>query len=144
MVRKTTKSDTPTKRGSKNQKKIFVLDTSVILYDHNSIVNFDEHDVAIPITVLEELDEFKKGSDTKNYEARQFIRFIDKKAGEKDLQNWISLNGGKKGKFKVIMNPEAGEIDANKVFGGKKNDHLIINAALLLAKTEKTKQVILV
>lgn len=144
MVKKTTKSDTPTKRGAKNQKKIFVLDTSVILYDHNSIVNFDEHDVAIPITVLEELDEFKKGSDTKNYEARQFIRFIDKKAGDKDLQDWISLNGGKKGKFKVIMSPEVGEVDANKVFGGKKNDHLIINAALLLAKTEKAKQVILV
>ncbi len=144
MVRKTTKSDTPAKRTPKNSKKIFVLDTSVILYDHNSIVNFDEHDVAIPITVLEELDEFKKGSDTKNFEARQFIRFIDKKAGEKDLQNWISLNGGKKGKFKVIMSPEPGEVDANKVFGGKKNDHLIINAALLLAKTEKTKQVTLV
>lgn len=144
MVKKTAKSHTPSKRTPRNSKKIFVLDTSVILYDHNSIVNFDEHDVAIPITVLEELDEFKKGSDTKNFEARQFIRFIDKKAGEKDLQNWISLNGGKKGKFKVIMSPEPGEVDANKVFGGKKNDHLIINAALLLAKTEKTKLVTLV
>ena len=41
--------------------KIFVLDTSVILYDFNAIQNFQEHDVAIPITVLEELDHFKKG-----------------------------------------------------------------------------------
>ena len=39
--------------------KIFVLDTSVILYDHNAIYNFEEYDVAIPITVLEELDDFK-------------------------------------------------------------------------------------
>lgn len=124
--------------------KIFVLDTSVILYDHNSIVNFAEHDVAIPITVLEELDEFKKGSDTKNFEARQFIRFLDKKSGDGNLQNWISLNGGSKGKFKVIMNTDGNGVDANKVFGGDKNDHKILNAALKLAEEEKGKKVILV
>ena len=70
-------------------QKIFVLDTSVIIYDHHSILNFDEHDVAIPITVLEELDEFKKGRDTKNYAAREFIRFLDKNAETHSLQEWI-------------------------------------------------------
>ena len=124
-------------------RKIFVLDTSVILYDHNSINNFDEHDVAIPITVLEELDEFKKGSDTKNFEARQFIRFLDKKAGEHSLQDWISLNGGTKGKFKVIMN-SMNKVDANKVFGLSKNDHSIINAALKLEEDEKNARIVLV
>ena len=69
----------------KKIRKIFVLDTSVILYDHNAIMNFEEHDVAIPIPVLEELDEFKKGSDTKNFEAREFIRMLDKKAENKSL-----------------------------------------------------------
>ncbi|MGZ5304533.1 MAG: PIN domain-containing protein, partial [Bacteroidia bacterium] len=44
-------------------KKIFVLDTSVILYDHNSVKQFAEHDVVIPITVLEEVDNFKKGNE---------------------------------------------------------------------------------
>ena len=106
-------------------------------------MSFDEHDVAIPITVLEELDEFKKGSDTKNFEARQFIRFLDKKAGEKGLQDWISLNGGKKGRFKVIMNTEH-KLDANKVFGLSKNDHRIINSALRLVQEEKDSKVILV
>lgn len=125
-------------------KKIFVLDTSVILYDHNSILHFEEHDVALPITVLEELDEFKKGGDTKNYEARQFIRFLDKKAGDKGLQDWIDLNGGTRGKFKVIMNTESHDVDAIKVFGGVKNDHKILNAALKLASEENEKQVILV
>jgi hypothetical protein len=47
-------------RTKKADRKIFVLDTSVILYDHNAINQFQEHDVAIPITVLEELDNFKK------------------------------------------------------------------------------------
>ena len=68
-----------------SEKKIFVLDTSVILYDHNCINNFQEHDVAIPITVLEELDNFKKGNDTINYEAREFILYIDKLSGEYTL-----------------------------------------------------------
>ena len=47
---------------AKNKKlnKIFVLDTSVILHDHNSLNCFEENDVAIPITVLEELDNFKR------------------------------------------------------------------------------------
>ena len=54
----------------KKLKKIFVLDTSVILHSHDSIMNFEENDIGIPITVLEELDEMKKGNDTKNFEAR--------------------------------------------------------------------------
>jgi len=43
-------------RKLEKKKKIFVLDTSVILYNHNAINNFEDNDVAIPITVLEELD----------------------------------------------------------------------------------------
>ncbi len=136
-VLKTTTTKTRVRKAKASARKIFVLDTSVILYDHNSIINFEEHDVAIPITVLEELDEFKKGSDTKNYEARQFIRFLDKKAGDSSLQDWISLNGGTKGKFKVIMNTPELSNDATVVFGGGKNDHKILNAALKLTEEEE-------
>ena len=71
----------------KKEKKVFVLDTSVILYEHNSILNFAEHDVGIPITVLEELDTFKKGNDTRNYEAREFTRLIDKLSKDHNLQD---------------------------------------------------------
>lgn len=80
-------------RGRKKQRKIFVFDTSVILFDHNAIQNFEENDVAIPITVLEEIDNFKKGNDTKNFEAREFIRIVDKLSEKNSLQNWIPLNG---------------------------------------------------
>ena len=45
------------------KKKIYVLDTSVILHSHDSIMNFEENDIGIPITVLEELDHMKKGND---------------------------------------------------------------------------------
>tara|TARA_Y100001934_G_C12304269_1_gene751578 strand:+ start:152 stop:1591 length:1440 start_codon:yes stop_codon:yes gene_type:complete len=140
-----TKAKTSTRKTrAKKDPKIFVLDTSVILYDHNSIMNFDEHDVAIPITVLEELDEFKKGSDTKNYEARQFIRLIDRKAGEQNINDWISLNGGSKGSFKVIMDTRGQAEDAQSIFGATKNDHKILNAALNLSLAEPERKVILV
>jgi PhoH-like ATPase len=127
------------------EKKIFVLDTSVIIYEHNSILNFAEHDIGIPITVLEELDNFKKGNDTKNFEAREFIRLIDKLAKDHMLHHWNPLNGKTKGNFKVLMDTGgSGSIDANKVFNEDKADHRILNSALLLQKEEKGRKVILV
>lgn len=125
------------------EKKIFVLDTSVILYAHDSIMNFAEHDVVIPITVLEELDQFKKGNDTKNFEAREFIRLLDKLSKDKMIANWIPLNGKSRGDFKVLMNHES-QVNANEVFGEEKNDHKILNAALSLKQAEVGKKVILV
>jgi PhoH-like ATPase len=130
---------------SKKEKKIFVLDTSVIIYEHNSILNFDEHDVAIPITVLEELDNFKKGNDTKNFEAREFIRLIDKLAKDQMIHHWNPINGKGKGDFKVVMDTGGtGTVDANRVFNEDKPDHRILNSALLLQKEEKGRRVVLV
>ena len=125
-------------------KKIFLLDTSVILHDHNAIKSFGEHDVVIPITVLEELDNFKRGNDSKNYEAREFIRYIDKLAGESTLQDWIPIEKGRKGRFKIIMYQGKPDIDAEAVFRAQKADHRILNTALGLQKQEKTKKVVLV
>jgi PhoH-like ATPase len=125
------------------QKKIFVLDTSVILYNHNAINNFDDNDVAIPITVLEELDNFKKGNDNKNFEAREFIRFLDGISGKTSITQWRRLNGPEKGSFRVIMN-EKSKKDARGVFGEDKPDHRILNAALKLKEEHSDKKVILV
>jgi len=128
---------------ARNDKKIFVLDTSVILYSHDSIMNFDEHDVAIPITVLEELDNFKKGNDTLNFEAREFIRLIDKLSMEFMLQDWIPLNGQSKGKFKVLMDSNS-TVNAEKVFDEEKADHRILNSALKLQQEEPKRKVTLI
>ena len=127
----------------KKLKKIFVLDTSVILHDHNSLNCFEENDVAIPITVLEELDNFKRGNDTKNFEAREFIRILDRLSNDFTLQDWIPINGSEKGKFKIIMENESLITDAVKVFGNK-NDHKILNAALSLKISNKEAKIILV
>ena len=62
--------------------KIFVLDTNVILHDSNSIQSFHEHDIAIPITVLEEVDQFKKGHNDINFQAREFLRKLDGLTGD--------------------------------------------------------------
>ena len=125
-------------------KKIFVLDTSVLLFDHNSIKNFDEHDIAIPITVLEELDQFKIGNETKNFEAREVIRFLDKLSGNNGLNKWMKIGKGA-GRLKVIMDVQSLQrMDAEEIFGSPKNDHKIINAAISLQDEEKSKSIILV
>ncbi|HEY5826675.1 MAG TPA: PhoH family protein [Cyclobacteriaceae bacterium] len=131
------------KKEKSKDKKVFILDTSVILFEHNSILNFDEHDIGIPITVLEELDNFKKGNDTKNFEAREFIRLIDKLAKNQMLHNWNPINGKGKGNFKVLMETGGkGITDANKVFNEYKADHRILNSALLLEKEENRKVIL--
>ncbi|NOX86048.1 MAG: PhoH family protein [Chlorobi bacterium] len=128
---------------SKKSTKIFVLDTSVILYNHNAINSFEENDVAIPITVLEELDNFKKGNETKNFEAREFIRFMDKISGKYTMTSWRHINGPDRGRFKVVMNEKAKK-DATVVFGEDKPDHRILNAALKMKEDNPDKKVILV
>lgn len=131
------------KKKTTNSKKIFVLDTSVIIYNHNAINEFDDNDVAIPITVLEELDNFKKGNTTKNFEAREFIRFLDSISGKTTMKNWRPLNGPKKGQFKVIMD-EHSKLDARAIFSDNKPDHRILNAALKLKEDHPDRKVILV
>lgn len=125
------------------EKKIFVLDTSVIIYDHNAIKSFKEHDVVVPITVLEELDNFKKGNDTKNFAAREFTRYIDKISGGNTLQDWVNINGKGHGMFKIEMNQSV-KVDAEKVFGERKADHRILNAALYLSEKHPDRKVTLV
>ena len=92
---------------------------------------------------MEELDNFKKGNDTKNFETREFIRLIDKLAKGQMLHQWNPLNGKTKGAFKVLMDTKS-SIDANKIFNESKPDHRILNSALQLQQEEKNKKIILV
>ncbi len=128
---------------SEAQRKIFVLDTSVILHDFNALHNFKEHDVAIPITVLEELDTFKKGNSVLNLQAREFIRQLDKLSDHNMLQEWIPLDGAAHGRFRVLTD-ENGGIDAGEVFGTRKADHRILNTVLSLARSQPDHKVILI
>ena len=131
------------KKISDTERKIFVLDTSVILYDHTAIKNFKDNDVVIPITVLEELDNFKKGNDTKNYAAREFIRYIDKQSGKHTLQDWTPINGRTLGRFYIEMHTNS-KLNAEKIFEERKPDHKILNTTIYLQEKYPNRKVVLV
>ncbi len=79
---------------AKKEKKVFILDTNVLLHDYRCIYSFQENDVIIPITVLEELDKFKRGNDILNYHAREFTRELDKLSGDKLFNGGVPLGKG--------------------------------------------------
>ena len=79
-------------------KKHFVLDTNVLLHNPNAIFRFDEHEVVIPLTVIEELDSFKKNNDETGRNARQVIRSLD------ELRSMGRLFEG------VVWNDEGGTV----------------------------------
>ena len=86
-------------RVSKTKKRTFVLDTNVLIHDPNAIYSFDEHDVVIPMPVVEELDRLKSGNESRNVSARQASRNLRKfieKGKESKTPTSISL-GEKKG-----------------------------------------------
>lgn len=126
------------------EKKIFVLDTSVIIFDHRSIMNFDEHDIVLPITVLEELDNFKKGNDNKNYEAREFIRFLDNTSKDHLIRDWIPLPGENKGSFKITLGTNGLKKTAESIFGSDSMDNRILTSCLILQKEEPDRPVYLI
>ncbi len=123
-------------------KKLFILDTNVILHDYNCIYSFDNNDVVIPITVLEELDQFKKGHDQINYNARNFIRILDSLAGDKLVRNGANIGPGK-GKMRIVTS-HLREPEVMEIFADNKPDHKILSVALYLTKTKRNQQAVLV
>lgn len=123
-------------------KKIYVLDTSVLLFDHLAINKFQDNDVAIPITVLEELDNFKVGSDSKNFEAREIIRIIDNLSGKNLLHRWVKRPGH--GRFKIIHATTELKTNAVSAYASDKNDHRILNATLSLKEKESESKIVLI
>ncbi|MBU4331098.1 MAG: PhoH family protein [Acidobacteria bacterium] len=126
----------------KTQKKLFVLDTNVILHDYNCINSFENNDIVIPITVLEEIDGFKHGKDQIHFNAREFIRILDGLSGDKLVNGGVSLGKGK-GKIQILTNHQQ-EPEVEQIFWEKKPDHRILSVALHLTKALKERTVIFV
>jgi len=108
-------------------RKIFVLDTNVLLHDYKCIHNFEEHDIVVPITVLEELDRFKKGNDMINFHAREFTRELDKLSGDKLFNGGLSLGKGK-GKLSICTGQKPSE-QLSSSFPENSPDHRILAIA---------------
>lgn len=130
-------------------KKIFILDTNVILFDYNAIYNFEDNHVVIPIVVIEELDKFKKGNAIINYNARQIMRELDKLTSQYDIHaDGITLSNNK-GKLFVETVHKFSEEFKNSFSEHKYADTKILSIALYLKKEQEKKdkekhQVILV
>ncbi len=122
------------------KKKTFILDTNVVLYDPMAIFSFQEHDVVIPITLLEEVDNFKKGNEIIHFNARQFSRELDEIFKEVSLGKPAKLPTG--GTIRIetrVYPPES----LREVFWEDKPDHRILACAYFLAR-EITTPVIIV
>ncbi len=123
-------------------KKLFVVDTNVVLFDHTCVYNFQEHDVALSIVVLEELDKFKRGNDLINLEARQFIRELDELAGDGPLTDGLPLGEGRGRLFVEIGEPGSSRV--SQAFALSKPDHRILALAEELRARRKDRHVVLV
>lgn len=124
------------------KKKIFVLDTNVILHDYHSIFKFEEHDVVIPITVLEELDKFKRGDSLINFHAREFTRDIDALSTGDFFTQGVSLGEGLGKLFIETGKPYTDEFRMS--FSENIPDHRILAIAEYTQKEHKDQEVILV
>ncbi|HPR22640.1 MAG TPA: PhoH family protein [Candidatus Sabulitectum sp.] len=124
------------------EKSTFVLDTNVVLHDHRCLDHFQEHDVVIPITVLEELDAFKKGNDSINYSARSFIRQLDSLVDGGLPVEGISL-GEARGRL-FIRHAQNGTGNLGGVFAEDTSDHRILSVAAELKNTSPDENVVLI
>lgn len=128
---------------TKKTPKTFVLDTNVILHDADSIKMFQENDVVVPLTVIEELDHFKRGSQVINLNAREFARTLDSMTGSALFNGGISMGKGR-GKLRIaILKGLAPAI--RDVFKDDTPDHRVLSVAYEWQEKLKGKsQVILV
>ncbi|MFC2114793.1 PhoH family protein [Bacteroidota bacterium] len=122
-------------------QKIFVLDTNVVLYDYKSIYSFDDNIVVIPITLLEEVDKFKRGNEIINFNAREFTRELDSIFENVMTSEGIKLESGEE--IMVNTNTQFDE-KLKGVFWEDKPDHRILSVAFNLAKEKGEERVFLV
>lgn len=113
-------------------RKTFVVDTNVLLYDPESITKFGHNDVAIPVTVLEELDKMKRLPNDLGRNARAVFRFLDglREMGVGDLHKGVNLNSGSNIRILLEHKTNAPFFD----FSPHLNDNKIILSAFLLAE----------
>lgn len=124
------------------KKKIFILDTNVLLHDYNCLYNFQENDIIIPIVVLEELDKFKKGNNLINFHARELTRELDKLSGDQLFTDGISLGKGR-GKLFIVTGKEFSKL-VSESFPEKTPDHRILAISDYICEKNPEKSVALI
>jgi PhoH-like ATPase len=107
-------------------KKIFVLDTNVLLHDPRAIFSFEDNDVVVPIVVIEELDKFKKGIDEMGRNARQVSRILDEYRQKGKLSQGVKLEGG--GCLRVELNHQSPEHLPSELVATKADNRILATA----------------
>ena len=124
---------------TKKKNKIFVLDTNVILHDSTCIKNFEDNDIVIPISVLEELDQFKRGNEQIHFNARDFLRQLD----DFSINSLEGKDDNKNGKIRVVVNHNW-DPTVKEVFNEDSADNRIINCAFKIQIENPDRTVVIV
>jgi PhoH-like ATPase len=122
---------------AKTSPKNFVLDTNVILHDPTCINHFQENNIIIPLSVIEELDHFKRGNQVINLNARDFARKLDSITGNDIFNGGVSLGKGK-GKVRIVITHGLAK-EIHDVFREDNVDHRVLSAAFETAKLSKDR-----
>ena len=124
------------------KRKLFVIDTNVVLHDSTCIHQFEENDIVVPISVLEELDHFKRGNEQLHFNAREFLRQLDELSNQKST-NDSNLQDQKQGKIRVVVNHNW-HPDVEAAFQEDCPDHRILNCAYKLSNKNSERETILI
>ncbi len=120
--------------------KNYILDTNVLLHDPNSILNFKENSVLIPIEVIEEIDHFKREPSELGQNARSVSRHLDSLRQQGHLNQGVGLPNG--GRLRILFQPPGQ--NGGTLLNGNSVDSRIIHAALAIQKAEPTTPAVLV
>jgi PhoH-like ATPase len=133
-------------------KRIYVLDTNVLMHDPTALFKFEEHDVYLPMQVMEELDNAKKGTSEASRNARQVSRFLNELIEvdpNRDITDGIPLQRpqglqlrGAQSKGRLRF--QTGNFDSGKRFGAVIPDNHILGAILALKEAEPEADVVFV
>jgi PhoH-like ATPase len=123
-----------------SSKKVFVLDTNVLLHDPQAIFHFQEHDIVIPIVVIEEIDNFKKDQTEVGRNARSISRQMDKLRARGSLSQGVVMDGG--GTLKVDVSNYQNEVGGFSSLDKHKADNQILACAREMLSTRKEKVVL--
>jgi len=124
------------------KRKLFVIDTNVVLHDSTCIHQFEENEIVVPISVLEELDHFKRGNEQLHFNAREFLRQLDELSNQKSTDD-SNLQDQKQGKVRVVVNHNW-HPDVKAAFQEDCPDHRILNCAYKLSNNNSERETILI
>ena len=124
-------------------KKNYILDTSVCLTDAEAINKFDNHDIFLPLKVLEEIDKHKKRQDSVGINARKIIRALDELRSVGSLQKGVRISKGK-GILKVLSYEDAEQAEFPDDLSKSVPDHIIIATGMFVASQYPRRKTILV